>query len=1100
MNGRHIITITLYEMKLISRDWTFRFLAFLILCVVVTFHVCCHSQWRIVETMISLPACIPYVNAFIYNILQSVAVALVAGNFLCRDRITRTNDALSTRPFSNVEYILGKKIALIGCFLVINILVMIAGILIHGFASESSLVLPYYFFYLFTLTLPSLFFITCLAMALRLFLKSHVLSVSILLCYLFLDATVLSVFEYGVLDFTAMRVPNFFSTLPGHPALESYLVHRVIFLLLGAGMIACFIPFYKRISNDLSGRSREIRWGIVCFSGVTLLGFCYLYPFHRVEMNRVKYIATNIKFEVRAKVNVLKHEIIYIPKGNEYAAISKMLVVNNHENALDSLFFYLNPGLKVRRVQVAGRDYETWQEHQVFGVKYHLAAGDCVDLTIDYEGGIDESVAYLDVDKQTYRRRKLENVFFCYGNRYAFLDEEFILLTPECLWYPVSYPPVNLKKPHFSRREFSDYSLKFIHSNDLSVISQGTPERRGDTLCFSGSENIFGITLVAGNFKKDSARAPGYVLLEFYNRNNHFAWQGVLETSQELKDQCCDFLEPCSFPFDKLMFVEVPLSFHTFWRSWRDETEYVQPGIVFLPEWQGIPVNYQKLLETKLKFDSSLTMESVVKFNILNQYRTMFSVDKIRDPLEEFVFPGENEWNKYCFSALSKRHSIFIYSDEFPDIDGVIADMKEDVIAEIRYGPRGEMEREALRRMEGKTTRAIMESPEMHVLIKTVRYLKSGHLWRNLAASVRWEDLVAFIHGFHERYQNRSVTFERFAEEFYHELEFDLLSATRELYDGKGLPRFWLRDVQIENLTVEQKQRMMSFKLWNRGETSGIVSLFYRDANQLRILKCWKIESNACRKINYYVDGETASVVLNLGLASNNPVNYLPFTCRIKDTAEMDILIDSSFFKSPGEIIVDDEDAGFAIIEKKNRWLLGKTWKDREVRLKDRYMPEGWCYTMQGYGEVLKRRCFKSVGNGKSKVEWKARVKEDGIYQLFIYNYASSVVNYNLAPHNYSFLHDGWEERITLSFSECPKYDDMPGVISSVSYTPEITVKINHNDGKTEDFKSLPGKAWIPAGTYRLSKGEIKLVLNVPGVLPGQLYCADAVKWVKQSN
>lgn len=162
---------------------------------------------------------------------------------------------------------MGKKIALIGCFLVINILVMIAGILIHGFASESSLVLPYYFFYLFTLTLPSLFLFTCLAMALRLFLKSHVLSVSILLCYLFLDATVLSVFEYGVLDFTAMRVPNFFSTLPGHPALESYLVHRVIFLLLGAGMIACFIPFYKRISNDLSGRSREIRWGIVCFSG-----------------------------------------------------------------------------------------------------------------------------------------------------------------------------------------------------------------------------------------------------------------------------------------------------------------------------------------------------------------------------------------------------------------------------------------------------------------------------------------------------------------------------------------------------------------------------------------------------------------------------------------------------------------------------------------------------------------------------------------------------------------------------------------------------------------------------------------------------------------
>lgn len=1099
MNYRDIMTITRYEMKLISRNWTFRFLVVFIICVVTIFHLFCHSQWRTVKTMIELPACIPYVNAFIYNILQAISVIFLAGGFIYRDQLRKTNDALSVRSFSNREYVLGKMLAMIGCFVVVNMVVLTIGILIHCFASESSLVLSYYWFYLFTLSLPSLVFLVSLSTAFRLFFKSHVLPVLLLLCFLFWDIIVLSSFAHGVLDFTAMRVPNFFSTLTGHPALGSYFVQRAVFLCLGGGCIVCSIPFMKRIPNDTRDRVRVVGCGMLFFSGALLLGFTYLYPFHRVEMNRARYIATSKKFESCLKVSVLNHEIIYTPGKNGYVATSKMSIKNGHAKALDTLLFYLNPGLQVKKAWVQGIICEVWRENQVVGVKHSLAVGDSVTLILDYGGTIDEAVAYLDVDKRAYYKQELEHLFFCYGNRYAFINENFILLTPECLWYPVALSPVNLEQPSLTRREFSDYILKFAHPGSLSVISQGMPEERGDTICFMNTRRVFGITLVAGHFTRDSVQSPGWVSLEFYNQKHHYPWNGVLATSRGIKERGCQLLKSNSFPFTRLAFVEVPVSFYTFERSWRNETGYVQPEIVFQPEWGGNAVDYQKLLEKRQGYDAGVNMESLVKNRISDQYRGMTSPDKSLDPLVKIFFPGKKKSNKHYFSALSDRHSIFVYSDEFPDIDGILADMKKDLVAENSFYVLGNISRRALNCLGNTSIGDIMESGREPALIKEARRLKGGHLWRDFSTSITWDSLLSFIQDFHERYRDRSVSFECFAKDFHEALGIDPVPVVRELYSARGIARFWLRDVKIEGATVEEKPRLMSFKVWNRGVTSGVVSVVHRSAERLRILECWKIEANECRKINYYVSGEMAAVTLNLGLSANNPPTCFPVTHLPKDIEdwEMNILADTALFKSPDEIIVDDEDPGFLIVEKKNRWLPGKTWEEREVRQQDQYMPEGWCYTMRGgYGEVLKRQCMKGAGRGESRVEWNARIEEEGTYQLFIYNFASSVVNYNLCSHNYIFSHGTREEKITLSFSGCPKYDE-PNARVRYSYTPEIEVKINYADGNTESFIPSSYVNWIPAGTYALPKGEVKLVLYTSGVSPGELYCADAVKWVK---
>ena len=162
MNYSYIVQVARQEIRLQSRNLSFIFLALLIILSLTSFHVLCHSQWRVLEAMISLPSCMPYSGAFLYNWLQAFAVVLLAGGFIYRDKVCHSNAALQVRPVGNREYVLGKSLGMIGVFFLLNLFVVVITMMINLFASDSPFSFWIYLFYLLTLTFPSLFFMVCL--------------------------------------------------------------------------------------------------------------------------------------------------------------------------------------------------------------------------------------------------------------------------------------------------------------------------------------------------------------------------------------------------------------------------------------------------------------------------------------------------------------------------------------------------------------------------------------------------------------------------------------------------------------------------------------------------------------------------------------------------------------------------------------------------------------------------------------------------------------------------------------------------------------------------------------------------------------------------
>ena len=87
------------------------------------------------------------------------------------------------------------------------------------------------------------------------FIKSEFLGVLFLLSFLVVNILVIGKIYHGVADFLALRVPNLFSTIIGHPGIGSYLLQRFIFVLLGFVGIYFAIVLSKRIPGNQESKS-----------------------------------------------------------------------------------------------------------------------------------------------------------------------------------------------------------------------------------------------------------------------------------------------------------------------------------------------------------------------------------------------------------------------------------------------------------------------------------------------------------------------------------------------------------------------------------------------------------------------------------------------------------------------------------------------------------------------------------------------------------------------------------------------------------------------------------------------------------------------------
>ncbi|MCQ4872644.1 golvesin C-terminal-like domain-containing protein [Butyricimonas paravirosa] len=1093
----YIRLVARYERRLIIRNKLFWIFA---ICVVGGI-ACMQWGWQGQRlggwhwTDRALPSFIPFLNAWVYNLVQGIVVIFIGIDFVWRDRRLETNVVFSARPVSNLAYQAGKVLGIIEVCLLLNVLTMGAGMLIHLLFGElGTFQLRLYLIYMLVVTLPTLFFVLGIALVIANRVRNHAVAILLLLGIFAAFYFGASGLFWGVADPWGRNLPLLFSDVTGLSRPLWIVLQRGAFFVCGTGLILLSMGMMKRLSERV-GTIRVMQVvGVICVLLGFVLGYGYFDKFQEINARRNVYRAVFEKYESGRGCHVKTHDIYFQQTGERVTGESCLEVANTSNTPLERLLFYLNPGLEVTALtdgQGNGVAYN--REEQVVHVEKGLQPGEEIVLRMTYEGVIDEAVCYPELTDEEFHDTRLMNFFrvyhqvFRHGGNYARVGDDYTLLFPECLWYPVSEPPANINVPLSHRYDFTLYSLKVGNVGERVVISQGEADRRGDTVVFKNQERLPRLSLSIGNYERRNVVVDSLQLELFYFPGHDFFLEDYTTTGDSLTLLVQEpvghirAMRDSDYPYRKFTVVETPVNFIPYQRKGVEGSGFVQPEILFYPE--RMYLGYYSHVEYWPGEEDD---------------RNRFELE--RDGFENLLMVNLSTGPFDC-SVMFDDFGGILQSDEYPGFGRVANDLSRvnlGVKPRVYLGDEIEYP-EIVAYWEKKSLRDALEDNETkYHHLRILLDWKFAQIEKHLQALVGERELFEFAKGFKKRYLHSGPDFQVFEREFNEHFKLNLREILDCYYDMKELPVLFVRDMQIElHGGEDEEEYISSCKVYNPSSVPAVVTLEVNtysmgDGEYGSGKRSFLIPPHGCKEIrNKLDDPEYFFIEMNLcqNIPGESRMQFSPKSLSRTEDGRTGVWdTDSSVFtrKEPG-IVVDNGDEGFVIHEKKRREKLAAYFSKQTDTRKYNYIydHERWTLVTEAkcYGDIVKSAYYKVAGNGKTKVEWKAKIDKPGRYEVFAY-----IPEVETTPARTSFVR-GARLYYQIGSSE--------GMID-VEVSP--------------DSEEL---GWVSLGKYDFDAGEYSVFLSDKGgdslifeknedyaweSEAVQLIFADAVKWVPVRN
>ena len=1099
MSGDHIFIETLYGFKCVGRNVIFRIFIVLGIVVIALYVFTPLSALPYVKSINqllkqpsmgwisqALPSSIPFTCAYLYNILQLFFVTVLAINDTRLFHLDAMM-ALNVHPQGNSDISVGN---IFGKFLAFSM----ANILIFAFCGLLNLLfypkvfnIGYYLFYWFTLNLPVLVFCLGISTLVTRLTRNQGLNVILLAVILGVLTIPCSIWLNGVLDPLAARIPNMFSDFTGHVYFGSYILQRIFILFFGIGLAILAVIPYPRIHNNERAKFR-----LACVALFPLLfagGFAIIYScgFQSISDEREAFRAVYSKFAQRKVLKIVDNQLYLKETENGGISVTSRMRVENRENEALPLFFYLNPRLVISSIIMDGKTVTFQRDLQVVLVDKELASGEITEVVVNYEGKIDNSFCFLDVSKEKYISPMVNTIdIYRFGYTPAFCQKEYKLLTPECVWYPVSVPPYDTFG--FRRSMFTRYRLEVEHDPKLMAISQGEASR--DTVgktTFTLKHGMKGITLCIGNYRKREIvvgsdaltmiqnlkkEMPDIVkddyptkvalfylpehefMLDFYDEIPKEKWSSIIEDAKSsikfYGDNGDYFLKrimnevafdpTLQYPYSWITVVEVPCDFYVFPRRTLQEGERVQEGMVFLPE---------------KKFSEDVSVASYNDKELEIEFRLKREFDQFR------------KGGSCDLKSTGKGNTSFIYSDECPLINDALFLAFYPYLTwvnkeNIQYFVVDYMKNHSLEEALSDT----LLSPE---LFDWIFRMKCAELKTLLEIKIGEQEFHDAYHDFLKRHLFEETTFEDFSQEIFANFNVRLDSIVMNWFRMNQLPVF-----EIDGHTVFIKgksDRVYDFRVFNWGKVPGIININTNGKHP-----GWIIPPGEGRAIRTYGPALNSNVSTYMSL--NVPKDIELSSERGEADIDMDttkwfLPLDSTFFsiKNENEFIVDNVDSGFTILETR-KFNIASLFGIVETRAKYYEYPpyNHWGFTVDrngGYGFPVKGAYFKRAGKGNQKVQWETDLPE-GAYEVFCYQPSRKNRGGDVQREYYYSVFDGKKEH-------------------------EVILLMDKNDG-----------GWISLGVFDF-QGRGRVTLSdkdqkhdsIDKHDSPQVIIADAMKWVK---
>ena len=585
---KNIQSVSKYESKLLYRSWFFKVFATLTVIATIFTAIATLNESRHVE---SIPTLLGYSLMLTFNIGQAIVSIFLASEYLKRDKQLDTSEIFYVRPLSNAEYLLGKMWGTIRVFLLLNLLVIIIGT-ICGYAKLGTAVdIGSFFKYFFLINLPTLVYIIGLSTLLMLIIKNQALTFVILLGYIGLTIFYIGDKFYYLFDYMCYNIPLMESTITGFADLPTLIIHRMMYLLLGFSFILFSILMFRRLPNSLYAL---VPWGTfatIVFVATMFLGYLHVSNYTVKDNYRTNLITLNNKNVNNPKIVTDSCNIDVVQQGEKLFFETR--ITGRPTKKSQQFTFTLNPGYVVTEAVLEGTPLAVEREEHLVKVTFpeEKTTEDTISFTLKYNGTIDERICYLDIPEEllvesgNFSRYKM-------GKRYAFQDAEFTMLTPESYWYPRPGVCYSDESPDWQQNYFTHFSMNVTPNAGKTPLSQGNIKLSEDSLTthFTLEYPLQSLSLLIGDYRTLSVESDSTLYSVWYLEGHDYFTQSFDSLQDTLPKLIKDMRRNIEkevelpYPFKRFSFVEVPVHFASFSRTWTRAQERQQPEMLFLPE------------------------------------------------------------------------------------------------------------------------------------------------------------------------------------------------------------------------------------------------------------------------------------------------------------------------------------------------------------------------------------------------------------------------------------------------------------------------------------------------------------------------------------
>jgi hypothetical protein len=1052
---------------------------------------------------------LPYTSLAFIAIPQAAAVIFLATGLIKKDKKLDTNEVFFVRPISNLDYVLGKAMALFKLFFLLNV-VFLCIPLIVGLTSPVATVNPMAFMvYPLLTSVPSIIFTTGISFLLVTVIRNQPISIVLLIGI----AGVQLIYYFdkfsNILDFTAFRLSMMASEMLGFVDIGFALWQRGFYIVTGIGFLFLTAVLLDRLSGRRAARNATALTGLMLLV-ISSFMMVKLWNMRQQPITfRQEMIGVNGTWANTPNIDIMSHSIALEWAGEEIVSTSDMVVNNNTGEPLDTIYFTLNPGLIVDEMIVNGESVEFKRNAHVLsaGKNLRIEPDKPVDVRLKYHGQVLQLVAHLEVDQKRYESA-YEFLMFSLPKKYAFLEDDYVLFTKDVLWYPDTEVGYNRESAARGRRSFIDFELSVKAPAGKTPISQGEVTVASDVYKFKPEYPLPHISLVIGDYLKKEITVDSVVYSVFHYPKNDFFVKHLDQITDTLSYLISDIVDEyedaqkLSYPFKRLQFVEVPFLFTAYNKIYESHQAVIQPETVFLPEEGGEirQFDFRRQLndmnEQAAKSNQVLT-DKQKQANVFNDLIRKVFTKQIGsrwvyegqdfDNADYSLFPNYYDFNSGIVSKdwalLNRSIATYLRNDK---------QIQNDYSREIN-GISFTEECNTLMRTSSITK--ILTEADFSKINKSLS-LKSQYLFSYLGQIIGESNFKSFLYDWVNSHQHQITSYEEFSKAMRERFDVDIDPIIRQVYSETAQPAFEILDVQkYEVMDGDRKRYQVLVKAKNTGNSDGVIEVKFNhktprgdddDYNpgvneevtedvpgRLSVIK-----QEETKLFGFVMDEKPNDITINTIISRNIP-SVINMSMGTLSRREGGLLFDGERVlhnekaSTQYEVIVDNEDTGFTNFSPIKPTIL-KAYLDSQKDVEQKYHGgwnssySRWLATTGSdfYGSVIRSAHFTRSGDGEKMATWTPELKEDGFYDVYVYMRGKNQNEFR--------GRDGDGRQFDYHY-----------IINNVDGTDNIKYNVTNAE---------PG--WNYLGSYYFNKTGGSVSLTDECEL--RTVYADAVKWVQQ--